>query len=217
MKHFISLFVVLLICLSSRLPKESGNWTLVYNNGEQVTGEVEGFHSAAEIIKFKNGESRKKEKIKSSDLEKMILNTGDEELVFEKMKWKYFSGLGKVKEPKELAWVAKLYATDKMEAYFFSSSDYNFTANAIGGTMTTHFLTQAQAIRVLPEDYIFYAGVAEFEGAMNGKSAARTMMNNILKRYLKDFCPSFASGLNKKSYETSELQKMIDDYTAACD
>ncbi len=141
--------------LSVTIGNTQETWFLNYKNGDQIEVEIEGFHSEDKNIKYKNLESGKKEKVASSLLEKIILVSEGDSLIFKRMKMKSFKGFGKMKTHKDLVWVAKLYGTEKMEGYYYIASDSSFSMNALGNMRHNHHLTSAHAIRVLPENYVF--------------------------------------------------------------
>jgi len=201
--------------LSFTIGNTQETWILNFKNGDQLEVDINGFHSADKNIKYKNRETGKKEKVAAKLLKSIVFQNEGDELIFERMRMKSFKGFGKIKAHKELVWVAKLYGTDKMEGYFYIASDSSYSMGALGNMRQTSHLTSAQAIRVLPENYVFFIGLSDIEG-MGGDRTARILMNRTLKKYLKTYCKDFADKMNKNSYEVTEINKLIDDYTARC-
>lgn len=216
MKNITRTLIIGIIFLMSTMVLSAQNSSFVeYKNGDLVEAEIKGFHSLDKKIKFKNLATGKKEKVASEDLERIIYYYDGDTLEFRLMTVKALNPFGKLKELKRKGWVAKLYGTNKIQGYLYCASDYTISMNSFGGTKHNTFLTSAQAIKLPSEDYVFFIGLTKVEG-FGGKRTARILMNKNLKKYLKDFCPEFSDNMNKNSYEPSELEKIIDDYTAAC-
>ena len=216
MNKVINILIIgLFILMSINITIGQESCFVEYKNGDRVEADVKGFHSLDKKIKFKNLETGKKEKVLSEELESITYIISNDTLVFKRMKVKAFSAFGKLKDQKRPGWVAKLYGTDKMEGYLYCGSESSVSLNSLGNTKHYTFFTSAQAIKLSSEDHVFYIGAIKYEG-IGGKRTARILMNRKLKKYLKDYCPEFSDKMNKNSYKTSELEKIIDEYTAQC-
>jgi len=210
-----TLIIGLLILTSIIITKGQNTCFVEYKNGDRVAAEIKGFHSMDKNIKFKNLETGKKEKVLSEELESITYFASNDTLVFKRVDVKAHNHFGKLKKLKRPGWVAKVYGTEKMEGYLYCDSDYSTSLNPFGNMRHNEYFTSALAIKIHSEDYVFYIGQTEIEG-LGGKRAARRLMNKSIKKYLKNYCPEFAEKMNKNSYEVTELNKMIDEYTARC-
>lgn len=190
-------------------------WILNYKDGSSATGNLKDFFSSQEKLKFDNATSRKKEKVKSEELESIVYRSGDKELLFERHLYKYF-GLRKKIKGKDKIWAAKVAGNEKMEGYLIFTSQTSVGSHPTGGgVMHNSYVGQSLAIRVFPNNYIFHIGtlsVAE-KDPLNSIPKA---MNKRLKLYIENYCPEFASTIKKRTYEVDEIEKIIEDYSAMC-
>ncbi len=207
-------FIFIVILTAHAQNKDSVvKWLVEYSNGTVVDAKVKPFLSSNNVVKFKNLSTNKREKAKAKDLKSITKITQTDTLIYRKMPMQSYRAFWKAKDIGYLVWVAKVYETDKMEGYVYWAYDFYYTATG-SVTGTADAVVDAQAIRVIPEDYVF--SIHKEIIAMNGKKTAQSLMNQTLKKYLANYCPAFAEKIKKRTYEASEMVKIIDDYTAQC-
>jgi len=197
----------------TRAPKVE--WILNYKDGSTATGELVGFYTSQTKLNFKNRKTGKKEKIKGDKLKSIVFKSDSEELVFERITYKYL-GLRKQVKGKDKFWAAKVAGNDKIEGYVLFTQDASIGSNPHGGGVThNHYITRSQAIRILPNDYIFYIGMLSTV-ENDPFDTLESAMNKRLKIYLKDYCPDFASTIENRTYKVEEIEKILEDYASNC-
>lgn len=213
-----TLTVLLIFVFFNSLLAQENNpnevWILEYNDGTKVEAAVKSFHTSDQKIKYRDIKTNTKEKVSSDELNRIFHIYKKDTLKFTKMNLHAYKSRGKLFESKRPFWVAKVNGTDKIEGYIYGGQDYSYSYNS-GRANAKFVISETLAIRIVSENYVFSIGLKEVLGN-NGKKTANTIMNRNLKKYLADYCPEFAAKITDDTYNTDELNKIIDDYTNQC-
>lgn len=215
-KHYCLAFTLVLFTVSGSAQDQ---WQIVYNDDYVETGTVHMLGYNDKAIKFEPKGKSNWYKIPSDELKEIILILdGQDTFNFVKMPYKYY-GFSKKKMStlKRKAWVTKHYSNDVIEAYWYLTKDTTTKPSGAGGNLVRSYSIWGQAIRIIPNDYVFNIGTFGIPG--NGKLAAaqyQKFMNMHIRNYTKQFCQAFSSSVGKRTYELGELEKVVDDYGAKC-
>ncbi len=124
MKNIIIIFSFLPFIIASSLKKSEFEGEIVFLDGSQKSGIISKFVGVDENIKFKKDEKSKSEKISTSLLKYIILNSDDQKDTFLILRTAVFFG-SKLKVQKYLNIAYKVYDSEKMDGYIVNFNDYN--------------------------------------------------------------------------------------------
>ena len=205
----IRLFVLVInfcICCSVLATAQEVYCAFRFKDGSVVNGKIRGIFTYDDSrFRIKNLDTDSKENIESEDLKEIVYIYEGDSTIFTLMTKKHFSLRKKLKSIRGKLWVGKVCGIDKMEGYIY------FVRNNLGTGSST---MTGQAIRFLPDDFVYDMGIVSFGSSI--VVGSRKAFNVKLKAYAEYSCPSYADNIGDKTYNAGDLDQVIKDYAEQC-